>query len=71
MQPMPAPGAPPEENCPRLIAQIVRETNIRFDPTAANAKVAAAQATKMQADKNYTACVKTTEDALASLGIKK
>jgi hypothetical protein len=70
---MPAPATPPPtpEDCPRLIDRIARETNIRFDPTAANAKIAAAQATKMQADKNYAGCVKAAQDALASLGIKK
>jgi hypothetical protein len=66
VQPMPA----QPEDCPKLIDRINRETNIRFDPAAANAKVTAAQATKMQADKKYTECVTAAQAALTSLGVK-
>jgi hypothetical protein len=75
----PAPPASPmppiqviqREDCPRLIDQIDRDTNIRFDPAAANAKVVAVQARKLQADGKYTECVRASQDALASLGIKQ
>jgi hypothetical protein len=56
--------------CPKLIKQIQDTTAIRFDPTAANAKVAAAKAGELHAAGNHAESEKTAKDALETLGIK-
>ena len=56
--------------CPKLIKQIQDTTAIRFDPTAANAKIAAAKAGQLHAAGNHAESEKTAKDALATLGIK-
>ena len=56
--------------CPKLIKQIQDATAIRFDPTAANAKIAAAKAGELHAAGNHAESEKTAKDALATLGIK-
>jgi hypothetical protein len=56
--------------CPKLIAQIDNATGIRFDPTAANAKVKARQAAALHAQGKHAESEKIAKEALASLGIK-
>jgi hypothetical protein len=56
--------------CPKLVKQINDETARRFDKTAADAKVAAAQANSLHAAGKHAESEKMAKDALASLGIK-
>jgi len=56
--------------CPKLVKQINDATAQRFDATAANAKVAAAQANSLHAAGKHAESEKMAKDALASLGIK-
>jgi hypothetical protein len=56
--------------CPKLVKQIQDATGNRFDPTAADAKIAAAQATVLHAANKHAESEKTAKDALQKLGIK-
>ena len=56
--------------CPKLVKQINDATAQRFDATATNAKVAAAQANSLHAAGKHAESEKMAKDALASLGIK-
>jgi hypothetical protein len=72
-QPAP-PRTPPAqqvlpEDCPKFVTEITRLTNVRFDPTAAEAKQAAARATALQAEGKYAECLATARPALASVGL--
>jgi hypothetical protein len=76
----PAPMTPPpsqmqptltEQDCPKYIAAINKEISIRYDPAAANARQAIADATKLQTDKKYADCVATAEKTLTALGVKR
>ena len=64
-QPLPAaaPGPPGQpvpvirqQDCPKLISEINSATNVRFDPTAANARQVSADAARLQADGRYAEC---------------
>ena len=59
------------QDCPKYIADIKQEINIRYDPAAANARQAIADAAKLQADGKYADCVATAEKTLTSLGVKR
>lgn len=56
--------------CPKLVTQLQTATATRFDPTAANAKVAAAQAQALHAAGNHAESEKVAKEALGKLGIK-
>ena len=56
--------------CPKLVKQINDATAQRFDATATNAKVAAAQANSLHAAGKHAEAEKMAKDALASLGVK-
>jgi hypothetical protein len=56
--------------CPKLVKQIQDATALRFDPTAAAAKVAAAQATALHGAGQHAESEKIAQDALATLGVK-
>ena len=70
----PAPRAQPmgvvqPQDCPKVIAEINAATSVRFDPAAANARQAAADAMKPQTEGRYTECFSTaqaTRDLLIS-----
>ena len=53
--------------CPKLVAQINDATARRFDATAANAKVAAAEATKLHAAGNHAGSEKLAKETLDKL----
>ena len=55
--------------CPKLIKQIEDATAIRFDETAADAKVAAAKASDLHASGNHAESERIAKDALQRLGI--
>ena len=56
--------------CPKLVKQIEDATAIRFDPTAADAKIAANRAAALHAAGNHSESEKVAKDALEKLGIK-
>jgi len=56
--------------CPKLVKQIEGATAIRFDPTAADAKIAAAKAQALHTAGNHAESEKAAKAALATLGIK-
>jgi hypothetical protein len=56
--------------CPKLVKQIQDATAIRFDPTAAAAKTAAAQATALHTAGQHAESEKVAKDALEKLGVK-
>jgi hypothetical protein len=56
--------------CPKLVNQLNAATAQRFDATAANAKVAGAQAMALHSAGKHAEAEKMAKDALASLGIK-
>ena len=56
--------------CPKLIAQIEAATGIRYDPTAAAAKVKAKDAAALHAAGKHAESEKLAREALDSLGIK-
>ena len=45
-----------QQDCPKLISEINTATNVRFDPTAADARQVAANAARLQADGRYAEC---------------
>lgn len=57
-------------SCPKLIAQINAEANRRFDNTAYDAKMKAAQANKLHAEGKHAESEKVAKDALGRLGVK-
>ena len=56
--------------CPKLVKQIEDATALRFDPTAAAAKVAATQATALHGAGRHAESEKVAKDALDTLGVK-
>jgi len=56
--------------CPKLVKQIQDTTANRFDATAADAKVAGAQAQALHTANNHAESEKVAKEALAKLGIK-
>jgi hypothetical protein len=56
--------------CPKLVKQIQDATATRFDATAADAKLAAAQAQALHTAGNHAESEKVAKEALAKLGIK-
>ena len=56
--------------CPKLVKQLQDETARRFDATAANAKVKAAEANALHGAGKHAEAEKVAKDALATLGIK-
>jgi hypothetical protein len=56
--------------CPKLVQQIQAATANRFDATAADAKLAAAQAQALHAAGNHAESEKVAKAALDKLGIK-
>jgi hypothetical protein len=56
--------------CPKLVKQLQDATAQRYDPTAANAKVAAAQSQALHAEGKHAEAEKVAKDALATLGVK-
>jgi hypothetical protein len=56
--------------CPKLVKQIYDMTGQRYDATAANAKVAAAQSQALHTAGNHAEAEKVAKDALATLGVK-
>ena len=57
--------------CPKLIGQINAAAESRFDSAAYEAKMKAAQAQKLHAEGKHAESVKTAEEGLAILGLKK
>lgn len=64
-QPVPAaaPGPPGQplpvirqQDCPKLISEINTATNVRFDPTASDARQVAANAARLQSEGRYAEC---------------
>jgi len=53
--------------CPKLVAQINEATARRYDPTAANAKVQAVEATKLHAAGNHAESEKLAKETLDKL----
>jgi hypothetical protein len=56
--------------CPKLVKQLQDSTATRFDPTAADAKIAATRAQALHAAGNHAESEKVAKDALAKLGMK-
>jgi len=56
--------------CPKLVKQLNDATAQRYDAAAANAKVAATQASALHAAGKHAEAEKMAKDALATLGIK-
>jgi hypothetical protein len=56
--------------CPKLIKQIQDATAQRFDATASDAKLAAANAQALHTAGNHAESEKVAKDALAKLGVK-
>ena len=56
--------------CPKLVGQINQATALRYDPTAADAKVQAAEVQKLHAAGNHAAAEKLAKETLAKLGVK-
>lgn len=56
--------------CPKLVKQLQDATGNRYDATAANARVAAAQSNALHAAGKHAEAEKVAKDALATLGIK-
>lgn len=56
--------------CPKLVAQINGEANRRFDNTAYDAKMKAAEATKLHAEGKHAESEKVAKETLARLGVK-
>jgi hypothetical protein len=56
--------------CPKLIKQIQDATAQRFDATASDAKLAAANAQSLHTAGNHAESEKVAKDALAKLGVK-
>jgi hypothetical protein len=64
-------AAPAEAfQCPKLVKQLQDATAQRFDPAAADAKLAAAQAQTLHTAGKHAESEKVAKDALAKLGIK-
>ena len=57
-------------SCPKLVKQIQDATGNRYDATAANAKVAAAQAASLHQAGNHAESEKVAKEALEKLGLK-
>ena len=57
-------------SCPKLVKQITDATDIRFDPTAAEAKVKAQEGAALHAAGKHEESMKVLQEALASLGLK-
>jgi hypothetical protein len=57
-------------SCPKLVAQIEGATGIRYDPTAANAKVKAKEGAALHAAGKHAESEKVLKEAIASLGLK-
>jgi hypothetical protein len=55
--------------CPKLVGQINGEANRRFDNASYDAKVKAAEATKLHAEGKHAESEKLAKQALAQLGI--
>ena len=53
--------------CPKLVAQIDQATAQRYDPTAADAKVKAIEATKLHAAGNHAESEKLAKETLDKL----
>ena len=53
--------------CPKLVAQIDQATAQRYDPTAANAKVAAIEATRLHTAGNHAEAEKLAKETLDKL----
>jgi len=56
--------------CPKLVGQINSEAQRRFDSASYDAKVKAAEATKLHAEGKHAESEKLAKEAMASLGIK-
>jgi hypothetical protein len=56
--------------CPKLVKQLQDSTGNRFDPTAADAKVAAARSQSLHTAGNHAEAEKVAKEALAKLGVK-
>jgi hypothetical protein len=56
--------------CPKLVGQINAEAGRRFDNTAYDAKMKAAEATKLHAEGKHAESEKVAKDALGRLGVK-
>lgn len=57
-------------SCPKLIAQINADAGRRFDNTAYDAKLKAAQATKLHAEGKHADSEKLAKETLGRLGVK-
>ena len=57
-------------SCPKLVKQIDEATAIRYDPTAADAKVKAQEGAALHAAGKHAESMKVLQDALKSLDIK-
>jgi uncharacterized protein YbjT (DUF2867 family) len=56
--------------CPKLVGQINAEAGRRFDNASYNAKMKAAEATKLHSEGKHADSEKVAKEALASLGVK-
>jgi hypothetical protein len=56
--------------CPKLVAQINAEANRRFDNASYDAKMKAAEATKLHAEGKHAESEKVAKEGLARLGVK-
>jgi hypothetical protein len=57
-------------SCPKLVGQINAEVGKRFDKTAAEAKVKAAQADRLHKEGKHAESEKAAKEGLQLLGIK-
>jgi hypothetical protein len=56
--------------CPKLVKQIQDATALRFDATAADAKLAATRAQALHSAGNHAESEKVAKEALTKLGVK-
>jgi len=56
--------------CPKLVGQINQATALRYDPTAADAKVKAIEAQALHAAGKHAEAEKLAKETLAKLGIQ-
>lgn len=65
-----AAGPVAASQCPKLVAQINAEAGRRFDNTAYDAKMKAAQATKLHSEGKHAESEKLAKETLGRLGVK-
>lgn len=56
--------------CPKLVAKINAEAGRRFDNTAYDGKMKAAQASKLHSEGKHAEAEKVAKEALGKLGVK-